>query len=788
MSIHILVDPYGVNSVTADGAIAVDTQDEYVDACQQINQAAGTGKDLRVVVRNKAMRTWFDQYRDRSGVSIQRCDPCDMLAGMLGVKVAKLPDALRQDPGAIVALDLVDLATKSRPAEGQSVASWALAAIAGSQWGKPSIESVDRLDDLLTSLARTAILPPVHPAIVALQQDVRSQWSQSGPLASVLTWLFDQETARRCEALVIARLMSRYPAEVRLEALQFEGRWGELCQLDAVDSIIDRLGPFVRDGFTMPAGPNNVIHRYLSSSLKGAGLKGILPVISGQIAEEEKVLRSYLRDKAGDIDATWEEDLTSLRRVFAQNEAADQLLEMVSELKPVTEPEPCRSDASWEEVSEWLETQYFPYYRWAVAVNRIEQTEGAVADFERWLINNYDALTRSDALLAACLRQRVLDQLKVGDCMLIIVDGLPWSLAPAYSKLISGSSLALLEVQPKVSVIPTITEIAKPCLVRGQLPGQLASTGTGTAYYHDLLSESIGVPSEEIVSASANEASLFELVRSRKKVMLYMFNSADEFVHKRLPADKRRERIEEQLSKLLEDISEARQEHRDQGRGSLSVMIVSDHGYTEMPNTVGCCVPTPEGLQESHGRVVFGAMEQVRESEGIQVIPTELVGGGTTAYAVTSGYNYFGSRPHGASHGGLTPQEVVVPLLVVGDQAELDHRDCEIAVTGNVNRGLSSNPIRISIVNPNDSQVIVEHLSLRLTKLLQDGPWTLRAAGRVDIDAEVDASDVRTRDLQITGSLTLRGPTGKHSIQVSITMETVGAAIADTRFDHEFDL
>lgn len=788
MSIEILIDPYRTGHPNAGNAVLVETVDDYLIACEGVHQALRNGGSLRVLVANRAMETWFDHFRNRRGVRISTCSPVGILAQALDVGVSSIPQVLREDPAAIVALDLINLAGISRPAPGQSVASWALGAKLGSPWGETSISTQSVLDDLLVRVANETAPDSVHPALVALQHEAASQWAGNSEYSELLQWLFSRETRRRAESFVIARLMRNYPHDVQVEALKFEGRWSELCQLKDLQVVVDGLGTFGRPGFRVPAGPNEVIRRNLSRVLDEEGLKGVTGTISGFIPEEAKVVRSFLKRNAVQIDYSWANDLADLRRVYVGNEAADDLVALISKLQPAKKPDPLSLSAKWGEAKEWLESDYFPYHRWAMSTGRTELTIDPATWFEDWLIANFDSLSRSDALLAACLGGEVNRAATDVVCLVVIVDGLPGYLASRIAELALARGLQCPCSELKLAAVPTLTELAKPSLVRGQLPGQFEHLATSAAAYAEWLAASLALPVADVACVSSNENSVFEIIREPRKAMLYLFGEVDEIIHKALPVEKRQERIEAVLSKLLDDLAEACRDLREQYGQAMRVLIVSDHGYTELPKAAGVLLAVPDGLTESHNRVVYGPEHGVADIPGGLPIASQMLGGGATTYVVARNYNYFGARPRGATHGGLTPQEVVVPLVILTDEERVQFLDCETAISGAVHRGRCDNAVEISIANPNSFSVSVESIELRLTAVKENGPWSIPAGGSVCLASTVDASNVRGRDVQIAGSLVVRGAVGRRTIQVNVRLETTGAALADTKFEDGFDI
>jgi hypothetical protein len=219
------------------------------------------------------------------------------------------------------------------------------------------------------------------------------------------------------------------------------------------------------------------------------------------------------------------------------------------------------------------------------------------------------------------------------------------------------------------------------------------------------------------------------------------------------------------------------------GKG-IYVIIVGDHGYTVLPReskTIDVC----EDTIISHGRAVEGIIDLDEDSCWVV---RDNVGMLKQNYTIARGYRYLGSRPRGAVHGGMTPQELAVPVLVASRQKVETPMDLAIVIEGPIRRRRRVNPISIEIANPNRFPVIVNEVKLHLVEILGHTPQKINASSKLSLDAIFDSSNIYEENVEVRGviSYILNGRDRANLVEMSI--KTEGAAIVDKAFEDEFDV
>lgn len=104
-----------------------------------------------------------------------------------------------------------------------------------------------------------------------------------------------------------------------------------------------------------------------------------------------------------------------------------------------------------------------------------------------------------------------------------MVDGLGFEWQEALVELLSQEGLNL-QKEPglRLALLPSITEVCKPSLIRGQLPSQFSLSEGSASEYHRLLQQAH--PRLEVSATADNgrEGTLFDLVEGRQRLLLYL--------------------------------------------------------------------------------------------------------------------------------------------------------------------------------------------------------------------------------------------------------------------------
>jgi hypothetical protein len=584
-------------------------------------------------------------------------------------------------------------------------------------------------------------------------------------------------------------LVKAYPHHIRAEALKHGGRWAELSEITNIDDWVDHMPAGAADCIQVPPGYAHEVQSYLRRQLESVPFAEAVRCVSGAIPDEEVVLRSHIQRHLREIDKSWVPVLDDMSAHFQRFKRHGEFAEYLRRVRPVSSPQCVELHWRWDEVADWLKASYFPFYSWCVAVGRIPDTASSVNSFEQWLLHNYDEITRSDGFAPFALREAISTFNGSVPVLVLVVDALSWPCADQLRVMLAEEGISNIDAQMQVSALPAVTFVAKPCLIRGQLPGQLEDKDQGTQYYARLFAEALGVSPTQVACAASNDSGLQDVIRERKTAYLYLYNELDYEIHRALSPDERRRRIRLVLRSLAVDVVDTCKRFSALHREELALLIVSDHGFTELPESADTDVVSVQGIEgnASHGRVFCSADATLANDPNLVPLDTTVASGQSSRFFVPRGYACVGKRPRGATHGGLTPQETIVPTLVVDPTEQLDYQDVEIGITGDVRRGNRRNAIQLTLSNPNAIAVCVQDIDIRLVSIASFKQQHIAAGGSSIIACELDASELRQRAVEITGRIAVEMRSARHTTLITLPVSTSGAAEVDQAFEAEFD-
>lgn len=788
MSVRILIDLY--RTYDGAGTYHVEKQLDYIRACRAIDQALSRDERVDIALHNRAMQRWFDHYRGHNRIAIVVCDPCRMLARELNVSIQDLPIELRQDPQVIVSQELLARARERPIKNGESVLSWMLTNCLGKVWAEELLHESSQVASVISELASGQVSRSIHPTILALRNRRIDSWRSTSQYAQIIQWLFDGAAQKRAESVMLCRLIWKYPQEVRLRALQFEGRWSELSALADLPAVMEMVALEMCAGLPIPSGYARTVYDFISDTLRDSSITTSSRFLSGCLVEEERALRNYLLDNLNIIDDSWSPALRDIARLFAASTKFEPFVNFVRRLQPVPPPTRLMPDDPWAATQQWLEENYFPFFSWCSTVGRLWDTDASVREFEEWLLVNYDALTRTEAFAPYAARE-ILRTLSADSAILfVVVDGLPWIHVRHLEYLLSQLGLEHIDTSSHITTIPSTTSVAKPSLVRGQLPGQIQSEDYAGLNYGDLFATALGVSQTDLHYATSFDTALVDIVQTHKKAYLYLFNEIDQLIHQPLSQETRHSRIQQVLAGLVRDIHSAKQEFENTFREELVIVIASDHGFTEIPRDAPLVkLPADHDCDVSHGRLIRLTDCSPLPLQNVVEVTPQMLGGAECTFAIPRGYSCVDSKPRGAAHGGLTPQEVVVPILVMGSSIQdLAFEEIELAIMGEIRRGRAENPVSIKIVNGNRVPIVVRDVNIRLVSTTTHMPLRIEPNYSAELEATLDCSNVRQKLVHITGTLAIDFRGAGITEEISLLVETIGAATVDQSFEDDFDV
>jgi len=302
-------------------------------------------------------------------------------------------------------------------------------------------------------------------------------------------------------------------------------------------------------------------------------------------------------------------------------------------------------DASVDEVLDWS-IGYFNYLRSVLLSKQIpdENINGSFAD---WLLAQSSRISRSEADWRYCAKQ--IEKFLSSDYLVvvIIIDALS-----ALNQDILLTELATLNHQLTVTSdilfapLPTLTEIGKLAVLTGKQTHSLPNSQEKALQqtYNTYLS----TPNALKIIKSWEESS--ERITEQNNLVVFFENRVDERLHEATNFIKHRDDILPIIRQLKRCIQSWL---KDAGHRDVVFFITADHGMTVTNGRY-----TGESLGEANDRIF-----KMQRNEPVPDNFVSVNQDSTAYYAVPK--TRLGLSNAALAHGGLTPEEVLIPFVTL---------------------------------------------------------------------------------------------------------------------------
>ncbi|MEI7768851.1 MAG: hypothetical protein WCI67_02625 [Chloroflexales bacterium] len=677
--ITIIADRHGYDSPPAGSLVAAKLTD-YVPVRRRIRTALDQDEPLTVYATNPVLLGWLGdlQRYPESRIAWRVVDPGEEFTQMFGVAPA---DPFT--PARIAALQLHDL-----PRVPVGVFVHPLTWILGHRLD-PLWQHDEPPPGQITLLAEWALHrdSPLDADSIVLTQAQLERWSACQPIYRAIhaTSLADD-----CANLLLRWALQRYERSWRGTQ-----RWGQLPIIDGEPS------PSVLQAVLR--GQREAIQAYWDRQMVGVSIdSGFISAALGQMSgmsEAEIFGLTMMLDRQP--KALDNQLLQAVRSRFEHLPSAQSMLHNLD--RKVTPPQPPLPDSAWpaDRWLSWATQQYMPYYAWVIRSGCGREHQQACAlRYSDWLYTQYQAWIDDDQ--SPLLLRQYQDMMAILErdqrvvVIWLIIDGMTWWQGSLMRETCEQYGLHSQAYLPGIAVLPSITSVSKRALVTGQPTIDIAQPTIAEAARVKLARSNI--PAR--VGYSLPDA--IEALRcgDHGRVSVVLFNLIDALAHQTTTFTDSAG-IRGYLKELASQLRDAQQVCVAQGR-RLHVLIGSDHGSTLLPADAPS-VPLPQTVREIDDVWEPELSGQEAQRPGTRAAATDLDRIPDIDpqvwytldrvrfqldkhYLVPRGYGYIKRRPSGWTHGGLTPEETIVPLIHLA--ADRPHvRPIEIEFQGSLRVG-----------------------------------------------------------------------------------------------------
>lgn len=698
----------------------VESVADYVPTCLALRQTLHTSSGhLEVFVHDVTAGAWLRALADAYGpdhIVVSEHTAQQALADRWNVVIPATVS--RQD---IVQAGLLDI--QVTPRAGQTFEDVLLEYFYGDFFAY-SIFPVERLASFISGVD----LPQWQanerkPLVIRTFRDRLTQWERK-ETNEARRWLIDRlrtDPAQLREKLGAYKLIRNYPASLVGRTL---GEAADSLRRAKVDVDELSLGDLNLSEIITE------IRYYLGSARSRISsadeLVSLLDLMSGCLLDEFEVIETLVQRQP-----KWLE--VSLMRRIEQRFAPirDRIatrLARLAQLIPPAYPTPPDSDWNVDAWLAWVRDSYMPYHRWLEAQQRHDETVAEYAAvFADWYYKHFIALKRGFSqhfTFSGLYLDR--DRFVQGDAvtLVILLDNFNYSYIDDLRLLFNQAGFSMMDERPMLSLIPTATEVGKPSIIM--------STGDQSDVpdinYRAQVAESWGSILQQAGKSGMYLANIGELQRlNRLEHGFYVLNylPVDHALHANAleTGQEHAEVIHGYLQQMVKSIAEFAKQFGIEKR--LLVYITSDHGSTRIGSEVVNILDQAffKNISiDKHHRYIAVTDEQLTRLPSVvaaqcYVIDRERFNTVHNYLIAQKYYRFAATTEDFFVHGGLSPEEVVVPFLrfemrpveVITPTVRLLNKQFRYAV---------KSVVELELGNPN--LVALDHVRLKLVGLDAD--------------------------------------------------------------------
>jgi hypothetical protein len=452
--------------------------------------------------------------------------------------------------------------------------------------------------------------------------------------------------------------------------------------------------------------------------------------MSGLLTGERDAVLAYLREN---LRRCSPETVAAVYKKFTSLPGTQMLIESLHRDLPPTRPSRPLNSRKPSDWLKWADLQYIPYRRWLIQTGEYdEEVEQMATDYEDWLSHNYsDLLLRFQDNLVVSAYKVAKEQL--GDryrVLWLVVDNLCGLWRPEFLSELAKVGVHVQVTRRMLAMLPSITYISRRAMLAGRLPSEAIRFADDESAFRQLWRD-LGIPN---VSYCTSFKQLDAAIGQNTPLILLMYNWLDTLAHMSAqPGFERQDQMTLAMSDLALKVAVAMRTMRQVG--PVRLIVSTDHGSTLFGSHSQQVALPPSAIAnnepENHSRYAI-----VGNTAGLNATDWHILDAAACdlpyTVAVTRGQRYINSRPRAFVHGGLTPEETVVSLIV----ADIGEREPLQLVLSQATPSLRlGRPGSLAILVRNPFDMPIENLVLSLPEYdLKFAPLDVPARSEIPTD------------------------------------------------------
>jgi len=713
--IRITLDPYGL-SKGDPMALIVRDESQFIESRLKIRDALHKKKDLNVIIKNKKIRRWYESLKDYQDVKIETVSPSSALSQELNL-LDSLSLNLPVSDQEIKELGLIEKAKNHPPQTRLStireIENWVLSICVGECWREKG--------GTLTHLAEIASFflggeeYQRHSVLERLMNKQKEEWFNSS-VGKAYKWLFtapndraflmyawqilkDYDNTVKEKILdeivgknrIILEPIEKYLS--RIPSIEYSNNYKKKSDLSI--SIEMKWKNILKSTFGYKKGEIRVDKDKVLKQKIELVINEAVTKMSGKIAGEINALSVFIKENV----FYFSKKLFNL--IGAKFSLFPKQVEELSQLIPPEFPLEPLLDWDWGQMSKWVIDEYFRYKKWSIQQERRDKKIEEIAEtYSEWLYRQYPELKNELSPLIYGTWYRIKRYIEQDYQILwLIIDNLCWFYLEDIIKAFKEQGLfRASEPLPCFSMLPSETKISKTALVAGKLPNQIE---IDKYQKYKLVFEDF-CKQNDIVSYRAIQDSEFRKSKLEEhQVTCCIINKLDVSSHGGFFD------LEDEIKDFLRRIAKYVKDFLPPGLVSkkFKLVISTDHGSCKIPQNIkGLKAPKGARVEKEHKRFVY--IDSTHNLNDNWYFLDKNKFGLMEGIAIAKGYSFVGNRkPKGLVHGGMTPEETLVPHLEFCLQPlEVRAIQC-FHISAPIPIGTRKRKVELEFQNPNDEKI-----------------------------------------------------------------------------------
>ena len=697
--IRLIGDINGLISPAKD--VVVSSVMEYVSAYEKILKAFAEGHDLTLYVRDATVMPWFTQMAGRypkDGFKIECIDARCRLEELWDISI---PNEVSSEE--IVAAGLLDL--QISPPKGAHFDNILLEYFYHSLFTEKNFPSAKFCDLLMAYHSAKWQKNAKNQLVSGIYSKRLADWKTKTKNSDLkrLIDLYSTDVDNLKGQVMKYKVLKSY------KVLGYKLMGEDFSILESLKPDLSKLSideSYIKDILVQIT---YILNEYTEPSNKEE-MGVLISNMSGYLVIEfetvEKILKNHPEWITVDIF-----NALDMKFEAIQDRVGRRLKTLKGLVRP---PPPSMPVKTWklEQMLTWATNSYIPYQSWCALNNKMDKEIYILADeFAQWLYRNWQDIHANSKRMVFNILPNNADLLKTGESinLVLVIDNLWWGLVPIIKDLFQVHGFFLSKVEPYISMLPSETEISKKCLLAGAPTYNDIDNKTykniiergWVPYFNDAAFQYLGDPGK-----------LDEIGEINGHTYVVNYLAIDKALH--MSSDKIGMPHLKYISSLLEGFVETIAEFIDKHdlKKRIVIHILTDHGSTTIPADIAnnldlsgfksteFTIRSPRYIAVSSEK--FSSLPENWKEDCFFLDATEF-GNDSHYLSARRGNRFVRTDDTFYAHGGLSPEEVIVPHLIF-EAAKVPLQNLTLLLAPNEFR-YRKEKIALEIGNPNEFAV-----------------------------------------------------------------------------------